>query len=280
MIRLPRLNIREKILLAICVFFLLFSFYNHKIYRPTAYKMRSLKKQAWDFKNQITNLNFQFADLDYERKRLAQEKDNYEIKHKELETKENKLFSQAQLGSFLRKITQSASAHKLDFVSITPKKSKDEEFYRTLPIEIKLSSPYSGFLNYLKELEQIANVLKIQTLDIELDRNVSGNPTVLLKLSTVLSDRPIVKDQKKIIPISSSKQLFELQRSAPSATATKLEGVKLNGIIWKGGEPTAIINNQVVKVDSFIGKRKIVKITQDSVVLDEKGVEYTLEIER
>lgn len=281
MITLAALNKRERILLGVSVFLLLFALYVRLIYRPTLKSFRESKKQSWDLKNRITSLSSQFANIDDEKKVLEQEKNNYQKLQKELDTYEDKLFSQAQLGNLLRKITESGAAHKLDFISIAPKKREAQELYLRFPVEVKLSSPYSSFLEYLKELEQISDVLKVKNLNIELDKAVSENPTVLIELSTVLSDRPASAGQAKVVSLpSEGVKLFTPDKPAPAASSAKLEGVELNGIIWKGAEPTAIINNQIVKAGSNIGKKKVVEITQDSVILQEGDIKYTLKITR
>lgn len=177
---------------------------------------------------------------------------------KDLDTYENKLFAQAQLGNLLRKLTENGAAHKLDFISITPKKSQVQELYLRFPVEIKLSSPYSGFLDYLKELERICDVLKVNRVNIELDKAVSENPTVLIEVSTVLSDRPAAAAQTKVVSLPSDViKLFTPEKPALTSSSAKLEGIELSGIIWKGAEPRAIINEQVVKVGDLIGKKKV-----------------------
>ncbi|MDP1853542.1 MAG: type 4a pilus biogenesis protein PilO [Candidatus Omnitrophota bacterium] len=281
MITLAALNKRERILLGVSVFLFLFAMYIRLIYRPTLKSFREFKKQSWDSKNQITNLTSQFADINEKKVVLEEEKNNYQKLQKELDAYEDKLFSQAQLGSLLRKITESGAAHKLDFISIAPKKKETQELYLRFPVEVKLSSPYSSFLDYLKELERISEVLKVKSLNIELDKAVSENPTVLIELSTVLSDRPAAAGQAKVVSLPSEAiKLFTPDKPAPLASSAKLEGVELNGIIWKGAEPTAIINNQIVRAGSAIGKKKVVEITQDSVILQEGDIKYTLKIAR
>ena len=280
MITLPTLNKREKIILVVSLRFAFFVLYAHRGYRPNSIKLRAVKKESGDLKNKITTLNFEFADLDEMRAQLVQEKNIYKEAETKLRGKEDKLFSRAQLGSLLRKITQSAASHNLDFISITPQKSPEGELYTRFPVELKLSSPYSGFLKYLKELEGISDILKVRRLDISMDKKVSINPVVLIELSTVLSDRPPSRKAKKVISISSSAQPFLPPDVVVKKTDTALSGVRLNGILSKGEEPTAIINNQVVGIGSKIGKRSVLEIHEDSVILQEGEARYTLTIER
>lgn len=279
MLNISALNKRERVLLNVVLFLIVFSVYMKFVYQPTLRSFRNFKKENWDLKNELSNLSFQFADLNTERRLLEQEKSRHDVLKKELDEYETKLYSQAQLGSLLRKVTQSAATYKLDFISITPQKKETEEFYLRFPVEIKLSSPYSGFLDYLRELEQISEVLKIRTIKIELDRAVSENPVVLLELSTVLSDRPVSPGESKIVSLPSEiVKLFTPEKPADSVSTVKLEGVELNGIIWKGGEPSAIINNQVVRLGSSIGKKKIIEINPDAVILQEGDIKYTLKM--
>lgn len=279
MITMPTLSSKEKILLAGVIFLIFILLYSQRVYGPMSRRNRELRKEAWGIKHKLDTLKFEFVDIKAEEARLFQAKKDYQASEKELKSREDKLFNQAQLGTLLRKITQSAASHQLDFISITPKKKQDQELYLRFPIEIKLSSPYSGFLNYLKEVENISEVLKVKELDIEMDKTTSFNPTALIKLSTVLSDKVTPGEGAKMISLpSSGTELFASQVEVK--TEEKLEGVELNGIIWKGGESSAIINNQVVRVGSAVGKKKILEITQDEVVLGEGEAKYTLKLKK
>lgn len=278
MITLPTLNPREKRALFIGLFLILFSFYAQKVYRPLMKHFREIRKESWDLKRQADGLKFEFSDIKSEERKLLSEKDAYQEKENQLKAKESKLFAQAELGTLLRKITQNSSANKLDFLSITPKKKPEQELYLRLPIEVKLSSPYSGFLSYLKEIEVLYDVLKIREINIEMDTAASVNPTVSLVLSTVLSDRPVdISKKTVVIGPDAPEQLFTPQ-DAEVKKEIKLEGVELSGIIWKGGEPLAIINNQTMKAGSFLGKRKILEITPEAVILGEGETKYRLTI--
>lgn len=281
MITLSALNKRERILLCLGIFLLFLSLYIRVIYRPTLKYFMTLKKQSWDLKNQITGLKFQFVNIDEKKRILEEVKNTYQKLQKDLDTYKNKLFAQAQLGNLLRKITESGAAHKLDFISITPKKSQVQELYLRFPVEIKLSSPYSGFLDYLKELERICDVLKVNRVNIELDKTVSENPTVLIEVSTVLSDRPAAAAQTKVVSLPSDViKLFTPEKPALTSSSAKLEGIELSGIIWKGAEPRAIINEQVVKVGDLISKKKVTEIKPDAVILEEGETKYTLTFQR
>ncbi|PIQ88305.1 MAG: hypothetical protein COV72_08340 [Candidatus Omnitrophica bacterium CG11_big_fil_rev_8_21_14_0_20_42_13] len=279
MITIPNLNRREKILLGVLFLFLLLGLYNKYIYRNLSHNIGNLKKEYRDLRHELDKTEFQFIDIKSEQARLSAESTRFKNLEDSLKTREDKLYSKAQLGAFLRKITQSGDAKNLDFFSITPKKTQEKELYMRFPVEIKLSSPYSDFLSYLKEIENMLEVLKIDKIEIELDEKVSANPSVVMKLGSILSDRPVLPEDQKMISISSGSQLFGQQEAPKIKTETKLEGVKLNGVIWQGGKATAIINNNVVQLGESIGKRKILEINADNVVLGEGDLRYTLTIE-
>lgn len=281
MITLSALNRRERIGLGACLFLLLFALFFRFIFKPTLKSFRELKLRSSELRIQTAGVEAQFSDIEEKRAILEQEKINADNLANELDKNEAKLFSQAQLGELLKKITQDGSSQKLNFLSITPKKKEAQGFYFRLPIEVRLSSPYSAFLDYLKELEKVSDVLKVKTVNIELDKAVSENPAVSIMLNTVLSDRPSsVPPVKKASVASSAVKLFTTEKPPVTENSAKLEGIELKGVIWKGGSPTAIINNMVVGIGSFIGKKKVVEITPEAVILEEGGVSHTLKILR
>ncbi|MFC1666752.1 hypothetical protein ACFL0P_02605 [Candidatus Omnitrophota bacterium] len=57
-----------------------------------------------------------------------------------------------------------------------------------------------------------------------------------------------------------------------------LDGILLNGIVWDKEYPYAIINDDVVKVEDRIGDMRVVEITEKSVILEQDGERYTLEL--
>ena len=280
MITLSALNKRKKTIVVLSLLFVFLVLYAQKVYRPISIKLKAVKKEYGDLRNKIINLKSEFADLDEMRARLTREKNIYEKTKNKLRAREDKLFSKAQVGSLLKKITRGASSRNLDFISITPQKDLEGEFYKRFPVELKLSSPYPDFLKYLKELEDISDILKVSSLDIAIDKQVSINPVISIELSTILSDKPPSRKTGKTISIVSSAQPF----LSPDVTAKKadivLSGIRLSGILSKGGKPTAIINNQVVGIGSKIGKRSVLEIREDSVILQEGKDKYTLMIQR
>jgi hypothetical protein len=65
----------------------------------------------------------------------------------------------------------------------------------------------------------------------------------------------------------------------PSSAAGGIEGFVLNGIVWDAQNPYAIINDNIVKIGDKIGDMVVVGINEKSVVLEESGKIYTLQLE-
>lgn len=68
---------------------------------------------------------------------------------------------------------------------------------------------------------------------------------------------------------------------SPYAPETEVEALKLilQGVVFSGGMPAAIINDTIVKVGDMIEGAEVVKIVNKRVTLIKDGKEYELELE-
>jgi hypothetical protein len=72
---------------------------------------------------------------------------------------------------------------------------------------------------------------------------------------------------------------IEEERRGAKAQETeeaKLPSLKVQGIIWGGSLPQAIVNNKVVKAGDIIEGVRIVEIKKDGIILFFSGRQYTL----
>lgn len=56
---------------------------------------------------------------------------------------------------------------------------------------------------------------------------------------------------------------------APAAVGQARGEMVLSGIMWDETDPTAIINDEIVRVGDSVGGRKVVDIKQDRVIVDD-----------
>ena len=60
--------------------------------------------------------------------------------------------------------------------------------------------------------------------------------------------------------------------------ADQSSGLQLMGITYGGSRPMAIINDTMVYEGDLIEDKKVVKINETSVVIEDEGVQYILEL--
>ncbi len=57
---------------------------------------------------------------------------------------------------------------------------------------------------------------------------------------------------------------------------TSLPGVVIQGIVWGGTFPQAIVNNKVVKIGDTIGQAKVMDISKNGIILLQENKKYKL----
>jgi hypothetical protein len=73
-----------------------------------------------------------------------------------------------------------------------------------------------------------------------------------------------------------NKYVLSAQAIGPDAAGGVLSSLKLQGVIWGGKFPQAIINGKVVKIGDTIDRVLVVDITKDGVLLFLDGKQYNL----
>lgn len=71
-------------------------------------------------------------------------------------------------------------------------------------------------------------------------------------------------------------QEIEEPQEAPQEPTEPLPSLTIQGIVWGGSIPQAIINDKIVKVGDMIGSSKIIKIDKDGITLLYEGRQYNL----
>lgn len=93
----------------------------------------------------------------------------------------------------------------------------------------------------------------------------------------------IVKATKEK-PVEIQAMLHEVGREDPFSPASEnyipeiRAELNLVGIIWDAEKPLAVINDTIVSQGDVIENKKVIKITNEGVVLSEDGREYTLRL--
>ncbi|MBI3602493.1 MAG: hypothetical protein HY209_06340 [Candidatus Omnitrophica bacterium] len=86
------------------------------------------------------------------------------------------------------------------------------------------------------------------------------------------------------VPIPSKPQPLLVAPAMPTLSSEDQEktfsNLKVNGIVWGGERPQAIINDQVVSLGETVQEAKVVAISEQGVGLQYKGRKITLTVDR
>jgi len=266
---------------------LVFSFYYNNVYKTHLKNLRNLKSQVLVLKNRYNKLNSQMPDVKKEQLAISE----LENKHKDLQSEiyllEAELPSLSNISSFLSQLISLSADLGMDFIHIKQGSTEKKQDYARLNFEIKFSSDYAGFVNYLYRLGKTSNFTEIKKIEIEQSKELAdGFFTATLAMTTLLGgnknaqvSNPKEKDSGPFENIVVAKNPF-MSGYGTGAKGDKKEEYILTGITFLGANSTAIINTEVYRVGDFIGANQVKAIFQDKVILQNGSREICLSLER
>ena len=89
---------------------------------------------------------------------------------------DRRLPKQKELGGFLREISANLLQARLANQIIEPGKPDQEELYHTLPIMMKFEGNYLSLANFLKRIDDMERLTRVQKMSISLDRDAKDKP--------------------------------------------------------------------------------------------------------
>jgi type IV pilus assembly protein PilO len=98
---------------------------------------------------------------------------------------DRRLPKQKELGGFLKEISTNLLQAKLTNQTIEPGKPDSAELYRTLPIVMKFEGNYLSLANFLKRIDGMERLTRVQKMNIGLDRE-AGKDKPLEKVNIEL----------------------------------------------------------------------------------------------
>lgn len=84
------------------------------------------------------------------------------------------------------------------------------------------------------------------------------------------------RDPFEKVIINKSKEVARIQPSEDSASKSLIDSLSVQGLIWGGNFPQAIINNKVYKVGDAIQEASISKIDKSGIIVLLGGKQYIL----
>lgn len=232
-----------------------------------------IRSELQKIESDIAGTKAKFPDIKAQEKELEDLQRNYEEITKEIASYEAKIPAAGSVSRLLGEITRRAEGLNMDFESIRQSIEREKEGYLKLEIEMKFAGPYSGVVNYLNRLQDLSDYLTVPNIEISQTKEGAPRSKTNMQLSMLLLEKGVdLKIQDK--------------ESAPAPLVIKLDpftskkvekkdrtkDFKLSGITMAGGDSTAIVNDEVVRVGTMIGEWKVVKISSDAITLSD-GVE-------
>jgi Tfp pilus assembly protein PilO len=106
---------------------------------------------------------------------------------------DRRLPKQKELGGFLREISANLLQARLVNQIIEPGKPDQEDLYHTLPIMMKFEGNYLSLANFLKRIDDMERLTRVQKMSISLDRDASkdkpeGNVSIELQLNIYFTE--------------------------------------------------------------------------------------------
>jgi len=106
---------------------------------------------------------------------------------------DRRLPKQKELGGFLREISANLLQARLANQIIEPGKPDQEELYHTLPIMMKFEGNYLSLANFLKRIDDMERLTRVQKMNITLDRDATkdkpeGNVSIELQLNIYFTE--------------------------------------------------------------------------------------------
>ncbi len=106
---------------------------------------------------------------------------------------DRRLPKQKELGGFLREISANLLQARLANQMIEPGTPDQEELYHTLPIMMKFEGNYLSLANFLKRIDDMERLTRVQKMNISLNRDASkdkpeGDVSIELQLNIYFTE--------------------------------------------------------------------------------------------
>lgn len=289
--RYKKLKTREKILTIVFTAVIATSLYHRFLYKPLTGDVATYEFQVQKLTTRLNELNAQYPELNKQQEKIKlAARGNEEISKKIIEI-EKKLPSARDASRLTAELTRLAKG--LELVSVQQKIDKGE-LYSRIFVELRFNAPFNAIVDYTDRIEGISPFFKVEELNISEPTGKSKGPglqsTLLVSCLLREADHPGLSLDEGIkeveIPkeaVSKARDIFASQ-ARPAVTVKAKErrklDFKLEGITFSLVAPTAIINDDVVRVGSEIDGFKVKEIGPNNVILTDGTEEFSLTMEK
>ena len=281
-----KINPREKMLLTGFILVVMLAVFMQMFYKPMRRELSQAITKRNKLAKDIEEIQEVSPDIMKQESSIETIKNEVNTLHDQIATMEVKLPGTHDVNTFLGLISRVAS--RCDLLSLKHEIDREGQ-YPILSIELEFSAPFKETLECLYQIESLGDFLTINELNITMktDKEKRGIVTsfvasVLLKeTSSALAQTKnyqFVVNSHPEYPFTVERSIFSTPKQL--ASVAPQTDLKLEGITYSEKNPLAIINNEMVMIDSNVDGFKVKDILLDRVILDRNGEEYILKLER
>jgi len=180
-INLPQIQTKYKIIAVLGIVGLLIGFYFDHAYKPHADKINELKESMLGLDDTIKVIkNIEYPNIkndDIILERIEKKKKNIEYGIKEFE---KKLPTKADYSKMLEKITQLAYKAGFEIKTLEPREVSTVEGYKSMSLEMNITSKFINLLNFLEEIDSYPILLK------NIDIGIKERPLLVIRLNLAI----------------------------------------------------------------------------------------------
>ena len=184
-----------------------------------------------------------------------------------------------QSSQFLQSLLQVSENCLVDISSLTVESLIREESSSRLSLKIELSSSAFNLGKCLDRVKTPTSLLTINSLDLK----TNDSPDLTGSLTATVHFLPYeIKSDKKSEPNLKWRRdpFLPPEKKVKTILKLPLPELTLNGIVWREGTASAIINNQILRPGDRIEGLEIKAINKKEVILKGPEGEYLLKLEK
>ena len=255
------------------------------ITRGSVVKLQAARAKYAGIRSAHAGAEDQQADFLHLQRRLEDTK-------QQIEKQQQRCFSSEQAVHFFENINAMALVYNLKPISrivsepeklvVDEETKAEEQFLQTQSAEVVVAGNYSDIVGFVNELTGRPQKVCITELRITLPPGKMPEPRASFSVSVLIDALGTGSEIDRQSPVTYPTALRDPMQFCPEATATQTETKKLiiRGILYSEDNPSAVIDDRIVREGDEISGASIVKINQDSVEFEMNGKKWVQKVQR
>jgi len=283
-----KLKTRERLLVIFFAVVIGAFLYHRLLYKPFAKNEATYRFQIEKLKSRLEELRAQFPELEEQKGSIDKVVSENETVSRRIIDIDRTIPARADASRLISEITRQSTEFEL---SSLQQKMDEGDTYSRIYVELEFNASYDKAVGFIKKVEGVSPFLKVEEMNItEAKAKSRGSGlSVSLLLSCLLREDSEVewasagKEAAGDVETAEIRNIFASGAKPAIVDKSKKKSraaLELDGITYTAWNPTAIINNDVVKVGMFVGEFEVKAIGPDTVTLTDGTEEILLTIQR